>query len=407
MPRTNREKKNKGIENVKEVNPREKEFNTFDEVLEDIEQETKLVSVKPARPNGIVPECLGLNCTENKAVNFYMSFNPIHAKHRVYPFCKQCMIKVFNAWYKVHPNISTAVWYTCMKFDIGYIPELLDGISNDHHGVPFGAYMGFYNSKMKFNNWAVSFDYSKENLLKLTQVKRDEVDLLDEYDDETINWKKEDRQNKKDIIRIYGYDIFEEYMTEDKRKLYNMLVDFLDEATIQDNFKKLAVIQIVKNMLFIENISKEAMNLDTLKNAKDMKLFIDTKNSLMKSNLDIAKDNGISLNHSHNKSKGAGTLGSMLKDLQEKRIWESDVNLFDIETLGGMMKVMEKSDRNIINQLALDENTYTEMLNEQRKLLTNATNERDRLEEELRLLKIKLKEKEVKEEKNKIKEKEE
>lgn len=390
MPKTNRQKKNEGIEDVREVNPREKQITTLDDVFNDIEKETQIISVKTARPNGTVPECLSIDCKEYRASNFYMSYNPMHAKFNVYPFCKQCMAKFYDSYYRKYRNNHITLWYTCQKFDIGYVETILDtAVTMKYH--PFAGYMSQYNSKMLRGNYPTSFDMTKENILKLDQVRRDEADMLKKYDYETIEWDEEDRRNKEDVIRIYGYDVFEGYATDDKKKMYNMLIDYLDEATIADNFKKSAVVQIVKNMFYIEKIDGEMINLNIIKNTGDLKKLTDAKNSLMGSNLSIAKDNGISLNHSSNKSKGAGTLSGILKDLQEKKIVESNVNMFDIETLGGLKKVADVSNRSILNQITLDENDYTEMIAEQRGLIEKYRNEAEKYQEELRLLKIKIK----------------
>ena len=385
MPRTNRQKVNEGTPE-KEENPNVIDVVSIDEVLDDL-YGGKRMSIKKLPANGIVPECLIVGCNENKASGFYLSYNPVHSKYGVYPFCKKCMVKFYDKIYSKWKNREHALWYTCQKFDIGFAETLLDILKKDKYH-PFAAYMGQYNSKMTRSNFPTSFTSTKENLLKLSQVKRDEVDMLKEYDFETIDWDDEDRANRKDILRIYGYDVFGAYGLNDKKRMYNILVDYLDEATIADNFKKTAVVQIVKNMNYIEKIDTELIELDIIKNAQDLKRLTDAKNSLMNSNLSIAKDNGISLNHSSNKSKGAGTLSGILKDLQEKGIVESDVNIFDIATLGSIKEVADVSNQSILNQIMLDENSYTEMIKEQRDLIAEYKSKSEKLEEELRLLKL-------------------
>lgn len=396
MAKTNRQKKKEGLEIGAEINPREKEVNTIDDIADDIENGIDTISVRHGRRYGTVPECLSPGCKEVKANNFYLSFNPLHAKYGVYPYCKQCMMKIYNANYnasfnfikKQHRNQYTALWYTCMAFNIGYVHEIAIS-AHDMETHTFAAYMSQYNPRVKRSDLPVSFDESRDNLLKLNEVRRDEVDMLKEYDCETLEWDEEDRRNKEDVVRIYGYDVFEAYLTEDKKKMYNVLIDYLDEATIADNFKKSAVVQIVKNMNYIEKIDSEMINMDIISKTADLKRLTDAKNSLMHSNLQVAKDNGISLNHSSNKSKGAGTLSGILKDLQEKGIVESDVNLFDIKTCEGIKKVADVSNRSILDQLMLDENSYTEMIKEQRGLIEKYRVKSEELEEELRLLKVK------------------
>jgi uncharacterized protein YprB with RNaseH-like and TPR domain len=110
---------------------------------------------------------------------------------------------------------------------------------------------------------------------------------------------------------------------------------------------------------------------------------------MLASVLALAKDNGISVNHNNTKSKGAGTLSGIIKTLQEKGFTESDINLFDIETLGGIKQVADESNKSILQQLMFDENDYTEMIKEQRVLIEDYRSKYEKLEEEHRLLKIK------------------
>ena len=77
-----------------------------------------------------------------------------------------------------------------------------------------------------------------------------------------------------------------------------------------------------------------------------------------------------------------------MKDLQEKGIVESDVNIFDIATLGSVKEVADVSNQSILNQIMLDENSYTEMIKEQRGLIDEYRTKSEKLEEELRLLKL-------------------
>ena len=67
-----------------------------------------------------------------------------------------------------------------------------------------------------------------------------------------------------------------------------------------------------------------------------------------------------------------------------------EVNLFDIETSMGMQQVSELSNKAIIKQLMLDENDYTWMISEQKEMIERQENKIIRLEEENRLIKIKI-----------------
>jgi hypothetical protein len=192
---------------------------------------------------------------------------------------------------------------------------------------------------------------------------------------------------------MLNYDPFEFEAKEDKRHLYNKLVDFLDEGTLEDNFKLPTVIEIVKGFNQIDKINNaisaitsDAKNL--VKNTGAINSLIGSKEKILKTCLALAKDNGISVNHNNTKSKGAGTLTGIIKTLQEKGFEEASVNLFDIETCEGMLQVANISNQSIMKQLNFDENDYTNMILDQRQMIQDLDAKVIRLEEENRLLKI-------------------
>lgn len=201
-----------------------------------------------------------------------------------------------------------------------------------------------------------------------------------------------DIKNREDVLRMLGYDPFDTENEEDKTYLFNRLVDFLDEGTLEDSFKLPVVIEITKSFNQIDKlnyaISRIISNADAVQsNSGSIKSLMDTKNNLLKTVLKLAEDNAISVKFSTNKSKGAGTLTGIIKKLQEIGFEEADVNAFDIDTSEGMRQVADLSNESIIKQLQFDENDYTEMMIEQRELINELNQKAERLEEELRLLK--------------------
>lgn len=233
------------------------------------------------------------------------------------------------------------------------------------------------------------------NKLKINNEEKIEVKsstATEEEIDETLDM---DNKNKEDVLKMLGYDPFESESKADKRYLYNRLVDFLDESTLEDSFKLPAVIEIVKSFNQIDKInlaiSKITASSDSISNnVGSINSLITAKEKMLKSVLALAKDNGISVNHNNNKSKGGGTLTGIIKQLQEKGFEEADINIFDVETSQGMLQVADISNRSIMNQLQFDENDYTNMLMEQRELLENFDKKNITLEEENRKLKKEL-----------------
>jgi hypothetical protein len=156
------------------------------------------------------------------------------------------------------------------------------------------------------------------------------------------------------------------------------------------------VIEIVKSFNQLDKFNQALTLMTTdINNVQSqvggVKSLIETKDKIYRAILAMAKDNGISVNHATNKSKGAGTLSGIIKQLQERGFNEVEVNLFDIETAKGMQQVADLSSKAIVKQLMLDENDYTWIITEQKEMIQKQDKRIIELEEENRLLKVKSK----------------
>lgn len=308
-------------------------------------------------------------------------------------YCKKCVEIVYNQLLeRFSYDTDKSMYYFCMLFDYPYIQLLFDSskkYSEEYTQIkPYQRYLTVYNSLCKQNKYPKCF-LDGENAL-IYKTKEDEI-----VEQKRVRMSQDDKANQKDIVKMLGYDPFENDPDTDKKFLYNKLITFLDEDTVEDSFKVPVVIEIVKGFGHLEKIN-QAINLEHEmgQNADEEKinrLSLIRARSL-KSILDLAKENGISINHKHEKSSGSGTLSGILKELKNKKFTEADVNLFDIETSEGIRQVNDISNQSIVNQLKLDENSYTEMLVDQRKMIQDLDSKLMESEEENRILKIKISE---------------
>ena len=113
---------------------------------------------------------------------------------------------------------------------------------------------------------------------------------------------------------------------------------------------------------------------------------MDTKKKVADVISQLAEQSCISLKHNKNASKGENTWTGKIKKIKELNLREGEVNGFDIATCKGMQQVMDLSNASILKQLALDESEYSNIIAEQRKLVTNLTTERDSYREICRIL---------------------
>jgi hypothetical protein len=335
-------------------------------------------------------KCLKCERDRNITKEFYMSNSANHLDKR-YPICKSCI--------KSNLNIEENTGF--------HSEEFLDLFQNVMLEMNRPFIYSLYSTSVeesKRENKELLGIYLKNVLLNFRTMTwkdsefsdtKNELGIHDDNSSSPTKVQVLDNRNKDDVLRMLGYDPFETETKEDRKYLYNRLVDFLDEGTLEDSFKLPAVIEIVKAFNQIDKINKalSIITSDTAslaKNVGGVKSLIDSKEKMLKSVLALAKDNGISVNHNNNKSKGGGTLSGIMKQLQEKGFEEAEVNLFDIETAKGIRQVADLSNQSIVAQLQFDENDYTQMIMEQREIIQEQDSKIMKLEEENRLIKKEL-----------------
>ncbi len=197
-------------------------------------------------------------------------------------------------------------------------------------------------------------------------------------------------KNRKDVIRLLGYDPFEGEKLEDQPLLYSQLIGYLDTGgdSNDDMMRTSSAITIVRGFLQQAKLDDKLAKVmaNTSANPSEMKTLLDAKKSLNATITDLAEQSCLSLKHNKNASKGENTWTGKIKKLKDLNLREAEVNGFDIGTCRGMQQVLEMSDSSIMRQLALDESEWSDMVAEQRKKLVEVQNERDVYKEINRIL---------------------
>lgn len=197
--------------------------------------------------------------------------------------------------------------------------------------------------------------------------------------------------NKKTTIRFLGYDPFENESLAEQTLLYAKLVNYFDDSVKDDGLKLEAVIEIVQSFKDVKTIndaiSKYKKQLgENPQVISTIKSLADTKQKMITSALALAKDNGISVNYNNNKSKGAGTLSGIIKELSEMDLDEAEINTFDYETNEAISSIMKRNFENQMSQINPDENDWEREVSHQAELLNKLQKERDDAVEYCRLL---------------------
>ena len=201
---------------------------------------------------------------------------------------------------------------------------------------------------------------------------------------------EEFEKNKRDVIRLLGYDPFEGEKLEDQPLLYSQLIGYLDVSGEgnDDMMRTSSAITIVRGFLqnakIDDRLAKAMANSNA--NTAEIKALLDSKQKLSSNISQLAEQSCLSLKHNKNASKGENTWTGKIKKLKELNLREAEVNGFDINTCRGMQQVLEMSDASIMKQLALDESEWSDMVAEQRESLIKIQNERDIYREINRIL---------------------
>ena len=197
-------------------------------------------------------------------------------------------------------------------------------------------------------------------------------------------------KNRKDVIRLLGYDPFEGEKIEDQPLLYSQLIGYLDNGGDgnDDMMRTSSAITIVRGFSQQAKIDDKIARAmaNTSSNPAELKTLLDAKKNLSATISQLAEQSCLSLKHNKNASKGENTWTGKIKKLKDMDLRDAEVNGFDIGTCRGMQQVLEISDASILKQLRLDESEWSDMVADQRTMIVELQKERDVYKEVNRIL---------------------
>lgn len=341
---------------------------------------------------------------EKKKSEFYMSSDPM-VLTGITTMCKDCARKIAMNW-----DERTQEFGTCTKasiqealirldkpflsrlWDSSYL-EWADDTNKRQRTTIWDAYIKNIGMvQYRGMRWQDSdiFDVYVEKAKQAAKIELDKEDRLPDANLTEVN--EEYKTNRRDVIRMTGYDPFANYpIEEDKPMLYAQVVNFIDDETKNDGMKMNAVIQIVKSFNQISKINDaiDELSSDTMKlnnNNGTIKQLADTVSKLLSGANALAKDNGISVNFNNSKSKGQNTLTGKMKELDQIGFRDAKINMYDIDYCKGMQQVAEISAKAQVDQIGFDENVIDEIQGIRRDLVDSLQKERDKAVERARKL---------------------
>lgn len=349
----------------------------------------------------LCPYCL----KEKKKTEFYVSSDPM-VLTGITTMCKDCVRKIAMNW-----DDNRMEFGICNKQSVMRALEYID--------KPFLE--SVWNSA--YNDWA---DDTKESSQKKTTVWDSYIRTINMVNYRGMRWRDGDifqtyvedakhiaaleggnegsaqtlmasqeisgefEKNRNSVIRLLGYDPFEGEKIEDQPLLYSQLVSFLDAGGDgnEDMMRTSSAITIVRGFLQQAKIDDKLARTMANSNANpsELKILLDSKKNISSTISLLAEQSCLSLKHNKNASKGENTWTGKIKKLKDIDLRDAEVNGFDIGTCRGMQQVLEISDASILKQLALDESEWSDMVAEQRQMITGLQKERDVYKEVNRVL---------------------
>lgn len=351
-----------------------------------------MATTKDPVPEYVCPHCGKLK----KRSEFYVSTDSAITIGVAFP-CKDCSEKIarrYDARTGEYSDMTEAsLKDVLMYLDKPFIRKLWNSAYNEVHGEDL--------KQPKRNMWA---SYIK-NVTSLSQYRGlrwrdgdfDDVKPNEQIHSETTTLPQnqevleECEKNRKDVIRLIGYDPFDKEAPEDQPLLYAQLIGYIDmSGDNEDMTRVLDSIEIVRGYLQLQKLNdmsaKAFATLSKTGQSGEIKNYMDTKKKVADVISQLAEQSCISMKHNKNASKGENTFAGKIKKLKELNLREAELNAFDIGTCEGMRQVADISNASIIKQLHLDESDYTEMLAQQREMITKLQQQADTKTEEARIL---------------------
>ena len=346
----------------------------------------------------LCPYCL----KEKKKSEFYVSTDP-KVLTGITSMCKDCVKKIALAW-----DDNRQEFGVCTKKSVMDALEYIDR--------PFlnnlwdSSYAEWANQGAQIRRTTIWDAYIKNvSMVQYRGMRWRDGDIFDTYvedakqvaalesgDKESAptlvasqEGNNEVDKNRKDVIRLLGYDPFEGEKLEDQPLLYSQLIGYLDRGgDNEDMMRTSSAITIVRGFLqqakLDDKIAKSMANSNV--NAAELKTLLDSKQKISSTISQLAEQSCLSLKHNKNASKGENTFTGIVKKLKEMDLRCAEVDAFDIGTGEGMRQVADMSNASIMKQIRLDENDYNEMLIKQREMITKLQEKADQNEETARIL---------------------
>lgn len=302
--------------------------------------------------------------------------------------CVECANELFKEYQSRFKDTKLALMLICKDLDIFFSDALYDSIKVNPD-FTIGNYFKYINglqyARKNFSNTLLSMINDK-GLRPETEIREDRED----------KWRASDKKNKNYVLSSVGYDCFEDanYTDEERKFLFNTMADYLTDEVLEDPHKLQQVIILVKTLLQSDEIDK-SINAEFKKGIPDlmtMDKLTSVKNKLIGNINTIALDLGISAKSAGKGNKGSNTLSNIMKEMQERGFEETKVNIVSAKMSASYQEIAKANAKALLEELNLTSDDYAQMVAQQSEMITELQEQNEKLEEDIRIAKLKVKE---------------
>lgn len=315
------------------------------------------------------------------------------------PICKKCLERYKSALVDRYSE-EYAFKTICHYMDWYFSSDVFATVAKSAQPFGVGVYSRMVNNNVQYKgktfidsivdgeiNKTAIISSKKGGTVSITQSNIPNSDTM------SVEWDSTDERNRKYVIETYGYDPLADMAgatIPDKKYAYNALSSYCDtEGISEDGHKMMCCVSMVKTFLQIKKLDEEITKLSNDYEIDDVRVknLMAAKKQALDTISNLAKDNNISSQWNKNVRSGQGTMSDKIKEMYEQGFDPARVNLFDIKTCESIKQTADLSFQSIMEQLQLDDNDYTRVIQAQREAVREMTDKCDRLEEENRQLK--------------------
>lgn len=293
--------------------------------------------------------------------------------------CKNCIKEFYAQYFAETGNAYTALQICCHYLDIPYIQQAAEKCLKGKSAVfPIPMYMKELllpaYRKLSYADSIIETAYA------MTPAETNE--------EKEKSWDKESLQNMSYIKNIVGYDPFDDssLTAEDRKFLFNTMAGYCPDSSIANDSHKLnSIIVIVKHLLQANKVT-ELINRELAKplnKQQDIDKLANIQKTFHQTIDRMAEKNNISKSKDTNQSS---TLTGRMQMLMQDEFRDIEVNMYDIEQSEQLLKLEKMSMEAVKEAIHLEDNDYSDIINEQREIIDRLNKENKGLAEKVRVL---------------------